>query len=321
MQAAKIKKQRKNYLELLPTDSLAKIIFYLDEQERNKIQKMPEFGEALQKYADYLKILGDKAIALINEDKDLKSAAALVKRHRRLITISFCKAMANWTENHRLETTLEVATAIHASAKEIDPTCTVGKIMACDSQVYRPHPEADNFGFDAYQWAQASKEYVKVIWIRFGNITVHYWFKPMAERSSDDPRNYGELELNVYTQTTKRQLIIGKVHCNWEEHDYEEEEEMKSSLVQFEGDILRDMDSNSPYKEEEVVLATAIGIVAEVGRTSKASTVLFSYARVLENDRCVVENAACALRSMGFSFEQVKPQHFREEPEFRKVFS
>lgn len=257
MNQAKKKKHLKNYLDLLPVPALAKIIFYLPETDRKyTIARMQEFIEAVRRHSDYLMTLSCKAYALLEKNKDLRKAKALVKKHSALLHPQFCKTVDKWAVNGTLETsTLEVAEMIHFSAKEIDPMCIVGKRMSWLS-VEADESDYDNFD-NEYDWKSSPREYVNVIWVRFGNIRVHYWFQPRHPVDAEDPDPFASFDLHVYQAITNEKLIYAGLTSHWDREDGMVEKDSYDSIGQF--DYLE-------ISDEMIILGTAIALAAGVGR-------------------------------------------------------
>jgi hypothetical protein len=304
-------KRTRNYLDLFPVDTLEKIIFHLPEAaRRNSIAKIPEFKEALLKHNAHLKTISEKALALVKEDKNLKAAAALVERHRVLLTTRFCQALANWTMHDvAAPKTFEIAKKIHKYAKELDTNCIVGTIVAdkveilyCDDSDDDDNMLFDYDGPDPLNWKATLKEYVKVIWVRFGDITVHYLLKPHRD-CFHDPSQYrrGEIELNVYARTANEKVIYGKNSAVWV-LDGEQFRYLQSSIGQV-GEV--------ESSDDVLVLASAIGLVAEVGRSSLATAAAH---RVPENSPYIVEHVACALHFCGRNFRNSKAEIYKKHP-------
>lgn len=108
-----------------------------------------------------------------------------------------------WTLDGMLESlTLELAEKIHASAKEMDPLW----------EVY----ESDDERWGEFDWRRGSPdEYVKVIWVCFGGIVVHYWLKPKHDEVCTD----GRLLLHVYAYTPENKLIYAATNPFYNDYD------------------------------------------------------------------------------------------------------
>jgi hypothetical protein len=285
----------KNYLDLLPVDPLARIVFHLPEAtRRNSIAKMPEFKEALLKHDENLKNFSLQARALVKEDKDLKAASALVQKHSCLLTEKFCKAMVKWMDQKELSSKItQLAQFLHASAKEIDSTCTVGTLAGNVSETQRMDSE-DEEDFD---WTEERKDYRKVVWIKFGSVTVHYWFTPCCTvLGGEGTRVEGRVLLNIYKHVAANTFICGNVSCDWTElvEDYERTYYFGCSIRQY-----------GPIKNSEIniVQGAAIGLAAGVGRWSPASVLKHVYPP--NDDMVTMENIACAMQLAGRSFKSL----------------
>jgi hypothetical protein len=299
-------KQFKNYLELFPVDPLAKIIFYLPETvRRSTIAKMPEFKEALLKHDDNLRNLSQKALALVQEDKDFKAAAAMVQKHRRLLTKKFCKAMAKWMRRGQLASKITAMTQfMQASAKEIDNTCTFGTLASdvAETQLMDSDDEED------FNWTEEGEDFAKVIWIRFGSVTVHYQFMPTCSMFEGEGTEVeGRVELNVYKHVAADQYISGKIVCFWgkwiESHHHYYESRCE----------IRQLYGNIEISEEAIIQGAAIGLAAGVGRESPASTLAHDN---VPNAIVTMENIACAMRFAGRRFKSLTAINYYDAEEF-----
>jgi hypothetical protein len=312
MQSRGKNKQTRNYLNLLPADPLARIIFYLPEAaRRTSIAKMPEFNEALLKHDENMKNIAQKALELIKEDKDFKAASALVEKHSRLLTREFCSRMLDWMNaKELLNKTTELAEILHDSAKEFDSTCTVGTIPCGVTTALERYIDPD---LEDYALREVVVEdYAKVIWIKFGDVTVHYWFTPgCVTYECEGSFELCKLELSVYKYVAADRYIRGVVVCDWEESvDFNEVKYETSCSIRQYGVM-----ENS--EEMFSVLGTAIGLAAGVGMWSPATAL--AHRDVPKGDLGTIENIACALQFAGRSFKSLAVERYYDLSDFPAV--
>jgi hypothetical protein len=307
MQSRGKNKQTRNYLDLFPVDTLAKIIFYLPEAaRRSTIAKMPEFNQAMLKNDEHLKSISEKALALVEEDKNFKAAAALVEKHRRLLTNRFCKALGNWAVHDRAaQKTFEIAQKIHDSAKELDNSCAVGTMVADDLEINFGSDSSDeDCEVDPFNWENPLQEYAKVIWVRFGDITVNYLLNPHHTYNEDaGVDRSGEIQLNVYARTANQKVIYGRNFYLQGVYDGVKIKRQESAVGQV-GEVTS--------SDDDLILATAIGLISDVGRASLAIPVAHCVPK--NSLHCIVEHVACALRLCGRNFKTLKASNVDEEP-------
>ena len=287
MNQAKKKKHLKNYLDLLPIPALAKIVFYLPKADRTyALAKMPEFKEALVRHSYYLITLSIKAYDLLEKDNDLKSAETLVRKHAALSHPLFCKTIATWAFNGNLGTsTLEVAEMILHSAKEIDPTCSVGSRMGLLSVDDDYADFEDGSLNEEYDWKSNPGEYVKVIWVRFGSIIVHYWLQPKLTDLDFEPHAY--FDLHVYSETSNRKIIYAAQISNWTDQGHCIRQGTINSIGQL---------GYLEITDEMIIFGTAIALAAAAGRTYNVEQRAHS---VQEDTFCIVQPIADVLEHCG----------------------
>jgi hypothetical protein len=156
-----------------------------------------------------------------------------------------------------------------------------------------------------FDWRLVNGEYVKLIWCRFGNITVQYVLKPSLSSYGDEPTCiHGGINLNVYKQVGNDQFIYSEIFCNFHEHLYDFDEYTSRCFINTSGII--------PNSEENVILGAAIGLAGGVGRWKRAEAPL-AYS-VPKDLTCTVENIACALRVCGRSIKTAKATKLRIKP-------
>ena len=157
---------------------------------------------------------------------------------------------------------------------------------------------------DQLNWRAPMEEYAKVIWVQFGDITVQYSLRPHHDYNDDTGvERSGEVQVNVSARTANDQVIFGRNYYYRGVYDEVKSKRTESTVGQV-GEVTS--------SDDDLVLATAIGLIAEVGRSSLATPVAHCVPK--NNSHCIVEHVAYALRLCGRNFKTLKARNIEEEP-------